>query len=196
MCNAQGSGKILISSTYFPYILGDFHQIEIEDIARSLQEQGQEGSVAISAPIEAKDELAETGLEALGAQPVIDAPRPALEVAERGVDPGENFMGGPPVADDMGPVAVPRRRAAAGWPRRSRPDRTAGCARGSHGAAKLGGEHPGAAAGFDPEPLRNCRAEMPLQWVAIRWAAQNQIASDSLVRCRRWPRFDDGSRRT
>ena len=66
--------------------------------------------MAVSAPIEAKDELAETGLEALGAQPVADAPVPALEVAERGVDrdPGENFTGGP-VADDMGPVAVPSR---------------------------------------------------------------------------------------
>ncbi len=50
--------------------------------------------MAVSAPIEAKDELAETGLEALGAQPVADAPSPALEVAERGVDPGENLMGG------------------------------------------------------------------------------------------------------
>ncbi len=62
--------------------------------------------MAISAPIETKDELVETGLEVLGAQPVTDAPRPALEVAERGVDPGENFMGRP-VADDMGLVAVP-----------------------------------------------------------------------------------------
>ena len=69
--------------------------------AQSLREQRQEGSVAISAPIEAKDELAETGLEALGAQPVAAAPRPALEVAERGVDPGEDFTGGP-VADDRG----------------------------------------------------------------------------------------------
>ena len=48
----------------------------------------------------------------LGAQPVADAPIPALEVAERSVDPGESFMGGP-VAEDMGPVAVPRHRAAA-----------------------------------------------------------------------------------
>ncbi len=69
--------------------------------AQSLQEHGQECNVAISAPIEAKDELVETGLEALGAQPVADAPSPALEVAERGVDPGENFTGGP-VADDRG----------------------------------------------------------------------------------------------
>ena len=127
--------------------------------AQSLQERGQEGSVAISVPIEAKDELVETGLEALGAQPVADASSPALEVAERGVDPGENLRGGP-VADDMGrwrsrgtalqslqpsvlTIAVAavlrtakfrhlafRCRAAAGWPRRSRPDRTAGCARG------------------------------------------------------------------
>ena len=69
--------------------------------AQSLQEQGQEGSVALSAPIETKDELVETGLEALGAQPVADAPRPALEIAERGVDPSENFMGGT-VADGWG----------------------------------------------------------------------------------------------
>ncbi len=41
-----------------------------------------------------------------------DAPRPALEVGKRGVDPGEDFTGGP-VADDLGPVAVPRHRAAA-----------------------------------------------------------------------------------
>ncbi len=67
--------------------------------------------MAISVLIEAKDELAETGLEALGAQPVADALHPALEVAERSVDPGEDFMGGP-VADDMGPVAVPMHRAA------------------------------------------------------------------------------------
>ncbi len=55
--------------------------------------------MAISAPIETKDELAETGLEALGAQPVADAPSPALEVGKRGVDPSENFMGGPVAAD-------------------------------------------------------------------------------------------------
>ncbi len=66
----------------------------------------------ISAPIEAKDELIETGLETLGAQPVADAPRPALEIGKRGVDPGENLMGGP-VADDMGLVTVPRHRASA-----------------------------------------------------------------------------------
>ena len=69
--------------------------------AQSLQEQRQEGGVAISAPIETKDELIETGLEALGAQPMVDAPSPALEVGERGVDPGENLMGGP-VTDDWG----------------------------------------------------------------------------------------------
>ena len=41
----------------------------------------------------------------------------------------------------------------------------------------------------DPIPSRfcNCKAEMPLQWVAIRQAARNRIASDSLVRCRRVP---------
>ena len=57
--------------------------------------------MAVSAPIEKKNELVETGLEALGAQPVAYAPSPALEVAERGVDTSENFMGGP-VADDRG----------------------------------------------------------------------------------------------
>ena len=37
--------------------------------AQSLQEQGQEGSVAVSAPIEAKDELAETGWRRLARSP-------------------------------------------------------------------------------------------------------------------------------
>ncbi len=198
--------------------------------AQSLQEQGQEGGVAISAPgVEAKDELAETGLEALGAQPVAAAPRPALEVAEHGVDPGENLMGGP-VADNMGLVAIPRHCAAAS-PAVCLDDRgrggvahnevakipgAAGRDRGQPQAARRiavakfnrsGDRHLAfrAALGVtmarrslaasiqalrqDPIPSRfcKCRAEMPLQWVAIRQAAQNQIVSDSLVRCRRVP---------
>ncbi len=142
--------------------------------------------MAISAPVEAKDELVETGLKALGVQPVADAPSPALEVAERGVDPGENFTGGP-VAADMGLVTLPRRLALQDGILASRrrpgalpsPSSTApatgilpsGVALRQaglvnldqtgqravlgvdHGAAKLGGEHPGAAAGPDPEPL-------------------------------------------
>ena len=191
--------------------------------AQCLQEQGRERSVAVSVPIETKDELVETGLEVLGAQPVADAPSPALEVAERGVDPGENFMGGP-VADDMGPVAVPRHRATAS-PAVCLDNRGRGGVAHSEAAEILGAAGPDrgqpqatlrvAVAEFDrsgdrhlafrasPRPRRhvfvalrqfptpsrfcNCRAEMPLQWVAIRQAARNRIASDSLVRCRRVP---------
>ncbi len=148
--------------------------------------------MAISAPIEAKDELAETGLEALGAQPVIDAPRPALEIGERGVDPGENFMGRL-VADDRhlafrvapGPSGAPL--SCCGWLTSSISTRPDSGLRSGVAMARRSLAASIQALRQDPTPSRfcNCRAEMPLEWVAIRWAARNQIASDSLVRCRR-----------
>ena len=144
--------------------------------AQSLQEQGQEGDVAISAPVEAKDQLVETGLEALGAQPLRlentvwiqarisraglspttwgrwrsrgNALQPSVltvaavlahsEVAEilgvAGRDRGQ-----PQAARHVAVAEFDRAGdrhlafrccAAAGWPRRSRLDRTAGCAWG------------------------------------------------------------------
>ena len=131
--------------------------------------------MAISVLIEAKDKLIETGLEALGAQPVADAPHPALEAAERGVDPGENFMGWP-VADDLGPATgiLPSRlrpgpggaplsrcgRLASSIPTRPDSGLRSGVARARRSlAASI------QALRQDPIPscFCNCRAEMPLE---------------------------------
>ena len=51
-------------------------------------EQGAEGGVTASPSVEAEDELVEVGLEMPGAQAVIGAERPGLEVGEHPVNPG------------------------------------------------------------------------------------------------------------
>ena len=51
-----------------------------------------EGGGSAVAAVEAEDELVEISLEMLGAQAVIDAQGPALEVGEDAVDPGEHEM--------------------------------------------------------------------------------------------------------
>src|SRR5215212_12201303 len=59
-----------------------------------------EGGVSCAAPVEAEDELVEVGLEVFAAQAMIDAERPALEVGEDAVGPGQHDMSGH-AADDM-----------------------------------------------------------------------------------------------
>src|SRR5215207_611490 len=63
-------------------------------------EERAEGSVSDMASVEAEDELVEVGLEVFATQAVIDAERPALEVGEDAVGPGQHDMGGH-AADDM-----------------------------------------------------------------------------------------------
>ncbi len=59
--------------------------------------------MAIAAPVEAEDELVETGLDMSAAQAVIDAERPGFEVGEDPMDPGQDDVGGHGT-DDMGLV--------------------------------------------------------------------------------------------
>ncbi len=66
-----------------------------------------------SAPVEAEDVLVEIALQVLGAQAVVDAERPGLEVGEDAVDPRQDDMGGH-VADHMGLVAELGRSRIAG----------------------------------------------------------------------------------
>ncbi len=77
---------------------------------------------------------------------------------------------------------------ATGWPLVD-PDQTGQrAALGvDHGAAKLGGEHQSAAAVSNPEPLLQLQGRDAVAMGGIRQAARNQIANDSLVRCRRVP---------
>src|SRR3954454_21839872 len=63
-------------------------------------EERAEGGVSGAAPVEAEDELVEVGVEVFAPQAVIDAERPALEVGEDAVGPGQHDMGGH-AADDM-----------------------------------------------------------------------------------------------
>src|SRR3954466_3995995 len=63
-------------------------------------EERAEGGMSGAAPVEAEDELVEVGLEVFAAQAVIDAERPALEIGEDAVGPGQHDMGGH-AADDM-----------------------------------------------------------------------------------------------
>src|SRR3954447_6992870 len=63
-------------------------------------EERAEGGVSGAASVEAEDELVEVGLEVFAAQAVIDAQRPALEVGEDTVGPGQHDMGGH-AADNM-----------------------------------------------------------------------------------------------
>src|SRR3954447_11847279 len=63
-------------------------------------EERAEGGVSGAAPVEAEDKLVEVGLEVFSTQTVIDAERPALEIGENAVGPGQHDMGGH-AADDM-----------------------------------------------------------------------------------------------
>ena len=63
-------------------------------------EERAEGGVSGAAPVEAEDELVEVGLEVFATQAVIDAERPALEIGEDTVGPGQHDMSGH-AADDM-----------------------------------------------------------------------------------------------
>src|SRR3954451_22480668 len=67
---------------------------------RSHTEERAEGGVSGAASVEAEDELVEVGLEVFAAQTMIDAERPALEVGEDAVGPGQHDMGGH-AADNM-----------------------------------------------------------------------------------------------
>ncbi len=82
------------------YFRGDQHLVGDGFCPGSASGQRPEGGVAGAAPVEAEDELVEVGLEVLGAQAVVDAKRPGLEVGKDPVDPGQDDMGGPG-ADDM-----------------------------------------------------------------------------------------------
>src|SRR5918998_5077864 len=72
-----------------------------------------EGGMSGAASVEAEDELVEVGLEVFSTQAVVDAERPALEVGEDAVGPGQHDMGGH-AADDMrvvrdaGGTTIPR----------------------------------------------------------------------------------------
>ena len=76
-------------------------------------EQRAEGGVACPAPVEAEHELVEIALQVLGAQPVIDAARPALEIGEHLMDPGQHEVGGHGT-DDVGIVGLDGGRGVAG----------------------------------------------------------------------------------
>ncbi len=71
-----------------------------------------EGGVSAVAAVEAEDELVEISLEMLGAQAVIDAQGPALEVGEDAVDPGEHELARHR-PDHMGIMARDRRTGIA-----------------------------------------------------------------------------------
>src|SRR3954466_8845071 len=63
-------------------------------------EERAEGGMSGAAPVEAEDDLDEVGLEVFATQAVIDAERPALEIGEHPVGPGQHDMRGH-AADDM-----------------------------------------------------------------------------------------------
>ena len=60
--------------------------------------------MAVSVPVEAKDELAETGLEVLGAQPVADAPKPDRERQLGSVQEGPASSSGNMVISFLRPI--------------------------------------------------------------------------------------------
>src|SRR3954451_8748385 len=80
---------------------------------RSHTEERAEGGVSGAASVEAEDELVEVGLEVFSAQAMIDAERPALEIGEDAVGPGQHDMGGHTadnmrIVRDAGSTGVPR----------------------------------------------------------------------------------------
>src|SRR5215213_4611764 len=69
-------------------------------MGRGDAEERAKGGVSSAASVEAEDELVEIGLKVFSAQAVIDAERPALEIGEDAMGPGQHDMGGD-AADDM-----------------------------------------------------------------------------------------------
>src|SRR5919199_1676880 len=67
---------------------------------RSDAEERAKGGMPGTASVEPEDELIEVGLEVLSTQTVIDAERPALEIGEDAMGPGQHNMSGH-AADDM-----------------------------------------------------------------------------------------------
>src|SRR5918912_3424475 len=67
---------------------------------RSDADERAKGGMPCTASVEPEDELIEVGLEVLSTQTVIDAERPALEIGEDAVGPGQHDMSGH-AADDM-----------------------------------------------------------------------------------------------
>src|SRR3954452_4998419 len=63
-------------------------------------EERAEGGVSGAASVEAENKFVEVGLEVFATQAMIDAERPALEISEDAVGPGQHDMGGH-AADDM-----------------------------------------------------------------------------------------------
>jgi hypothetical protein len=59
-------------------------------MSRSDAEQGAEGGMPGAAAVEAEDELVEIALDVFAAQAVIDAERPAFEIGEDAVGPGQH----------------------------------------------------------------------------------------------------------
>src|SRR4051812_48684083 len=79
---------------------------------RSDTEERAEGGVSGAASVEAEGELVEVGLEVFATQAMIDAERPALEIGEDAVDPGQHDMGGHAADDvrivrDTGGIGIP-----------------------------------------------------------------------------------------
>src|SRR4051812_1512735 len=63
-------------------------------MCRGDAEERAKGGVSSAASVEAEDELVEIGLKVFSAQAVIDAERPALEIGEDAMGPGQHDMGG------------------------------------------------------------------------------------------------------
>src|SRR4051812_20185084 len=75
-------------------------------------EERAEGGVSGATSVEAEDELVKVGLEVFSAQAMIDTERPALEIGEDAVGPGQHDMGGHAANDmrivpDAGSTGVP-----------------------------------------------------------------------------------------
>ena len=75
-------------------------------------EERAEGGVSGATSVEAEDELVEVGLEVFATQAVIDAERPALEIGEDAVGPGQHDMSGHAAHDmrivrDAGSTGIP-----------------------------------------------------------------------------------------
>ena len=127
-------------------------------------EDGAEGCVAGSAPVEAEDELVEVGLQVLASEAVVDAQRPGLEVGEDAMNPGQDHMGTcgscrtrrgsrPKVGAQEGVQAVGGERSAPGGSGRAHPDLDTG--------ATIA-EQPCGLVGTQAE-ASGCSAEIPLE---------------------------------
>src|SRR5215213_2638938 len=81
-------------------------------MCRGDAEERAKGGVSSAASVEAEDELVEIGLKVFATQAVIDAERPALEIGEDAMGPGQHDMGGHATDDmrivgDAGSTGVP-----------------------------------------------------------------------------------------